>query len=80
MLFLRMCGVQQLWSGDGRDRFGRLSRIAKLILVIPHSNASEERVFSVVKKNKTPFRLSLDYTSLSWHWDSHVISLSLILL
>ena len=57
--------LSTLKSGDGRDQFGRLSRIAKLILVIPHSNASEERVFSMVKKNKTPFRPSLDYTSLT---------------
>ena len=47
-------------SGDGRKKFSRLSKIAKLILVIPHSNAEEERVFSMVRKNKTPFRPNLD--------------------
>ena len=41
-------------------RRNRLSKIAKLILVIPHSNAEEERVFSMVRKNKTPFRPNLD--------------------
>lgn len=40
-------------------RFKKLCRIAKLVLVIPHSNADEERVFSMVRKNKTPFRPSL---------------------
>lgn len=56
--------ISTLRCGDGRDRFKRLSSIAKLVLVIPHSNAGEERVFSMVKKNKTPFRpnLSLDKT------------------
>jgi len=41
-----------------------LSLIAKLVLVIPHSNAGEERVFSMVRKNKTSFRpnLGLDKT------------------
>ncbi|XP_034065806.1 uncharacterized protein LOC117542322 [Gymnodraco acuticeps] len=37
----------------GMSRFGRLSRIAKLVLVLPHSNADAERVFSVVGLNKT---------------------------
>ncbi|KAK1903218.1 Light-independent protochlorophyllide reductase subunit B [Dissostichus eleginoides] len=30
----------------GMSRFGRLSRIAKLVLVLPHSDADAERVFS----------------------------------
>ena len=45
---------------DGTGRFTRLSRIAMLILVLPHSNAEEERVFSMVRKNKTAFRANLD--------------------
>jgi hypothetical protein len=32
-------------SGDGRLRFKKLSKIAMLVLTIPHSNADEERVF-----------------------------------
>ena len=45
-------------------KFRRLIQVAKVVLVIPHSNAAEERVFSMVRKNKTPFRssLSLDGT------------------
>lgn len=56
--------ISNLRGGDGCDRFNRLSKVAKLVLVIPHSNAGEERVFTMVKKNKTPFRpsLSLDKT------------------
>lgn len=56
--------LSSMKSADGRNRFRRLSSVAKLVLVIPHSNAGEERVFSMVKKNKTPSRpsLSLDNT------------------
>ena len=45
---------------DSALRFPRLSRIALLVLTIPHSNAEEERLFSMVRKNKTAFRSSLD--------------------
>ena len=45
-----------LKGSDGRPTFSRLSKIAKLVLVLPHSNAGEERVFSIIRKNKTPFR------------------------
>lgn len=31
-----------------------------LVLLIPHSNAQEERIFSMVRKNKTAFRPNLD--------------------
>ena len=46
-------------SADGQLMFKRLSKVAKLVLVLPHSNAGEERVFSMVRKNKTSFRSSL---------------------
>ena len=48
------------------SRFGRLSPIAKLVLVLPHSNADAERVFSVVGLNKSKTRnsLALDGTSI----------------
>ena len=41
--------------------------MAKLVLILPHSNASEERIFSMVTKNKTTFRsnLKLDGTPSS---------------
>jgi hypothetical protein len=34
-------------------------KIALSVLVIPHSNAGEERVFSTIRKNKTEFRSQL---------------------
>ena len=45
---------------DSTYRFSRLFQIAMLILVIPHSNAEEECVFSIVQKNKTTFYPDLD--------------------
>ena len=52
--------ISTMRAPDNSYRFFRLSQIAKLILVIPHSNAEEERVFSMVRKNKTAFRSNLD--------------------
>lgn len=51
-------------SPDGRPRFAMLGNVAKLVLVLPHSNAEEEMLFSLVRKNKTAFRpnLKLDGT------------------
>ena len=41
-------------------QFKHSSRVAILVLTLPHSNADEERVFSFIKQNKTDFRDSLD--------------------
>ena len=40
-------------------RFPNLSRVARLIWVLPHSNTGEERVFSIIRFNKTPYCSSL---------------------
>ena len=45
---------------SGYPRFQHLSKVAQLVLVLPHSNAEEERAFSLVRKNKTYFRGNLD--------------------
>ena len=52
------------FPGTGSLRFKLLSKVARLVLVLPHSNASSEIIFSLVKKNKTVFRpsLSMDKT------------------
>lgn len=42
----------------------KLSRIALFLLTIPHSNAAEERIFSMIGKNTTKFRSSLDHSAL----------------
>ena len=47
-------------TGDNCNlRFPCLSAIAGLVLTLPHSNAGEERVFSLVRLNKTPYRSCL---------------------
>lgn len=51
--------LSTLKSCDGTLKFPKLSKVAKLVLVLPHSNAEEERVFSMVTKIKTAFRPSL---------------------
>lgn len=45
--------------GTGSHKFGRKSNVAETVLILPHSNVIEERVFSVIMKNKTSFRNSL---------------------
>lgn len=43
--------------------FPLLSRVARLVLIMPPINAGEERVFSLFKQNKTPPRSSLSNDS-----------------
>ena len=56
--------LSKVKCGDGRLTFPRLSKVSKLVLTIPQSNTGEERVFSMVQKNKPPFcpNLGLDKT------------------
>lgn len=51
------------WSQLAR-KYPRLARVMLGILTIPHSNASCERIFSLVRKNKTDFRPNLGQNSL----------------
>jgi hypothetical protein len=46
-------------SADGTPRFDLLARVALTVLCLPHSNAEEERVFSMIGKNKRAERSSL---------------------
>ena len=45
--------------GTGNLLFGSLFKVAEVVMTIPHSNAGEERIFSLINKNKTPSRSSL---------------------
>ena len=47
-----------IW-GHLEPKLPSLGAIALSVLVVPHSNAGEERVFSMIKKNKTDFRANL---------------------
>lgn len=58
ILWGHLCKV--LSVGSPEHKFRRLAQVAMSVLVIPHSNASEERVLSNVRKNKTLFRSSLE--------------------
>ena len=46
-------------AGTTMKRFKFLPKVAWVVLVLPHSNADLERLFSIAKKNKTDARLSL---------------------
>ena len=52
--------IGEMTSADGAKRFKCLFPIAKLVLSLAHSNAEEERLFSLVKRNKTAFRSNPD--------------------
>ena len=63
---IRYSRVDKLWGylstckdATGMLTFERIAKVARLVLCLPHSNADEERVFSLVKHNKTPSRNSL---------------------
>ena len=45
--------------GTNVPRFSHLFKVAEIILVLPHSNAEEERLSGVVRKNKTDSHSSL---------------------
>eukprot|EP00795_Rhopilema_esculentum_P010107 gene10107-18765_t len=59
--------IDVLWSyiadmkipGSNAKRFKFLPKLAEIILIIPHSNAELERLFSIVKKNKSLERSSM---------------------
>ena len=58
--------IDKVWSAigmleqaDGAKKFNLLFEVVKYIIVLPHSNAEDERIFSTVKKNKTTFRPNL---------------------
>ena len=42
-----------------RKRFEQLAKLCKILLVLPHSNADPERLFSMVQKVETEQRASM---------------------
>ena len=56
--------ISKIKTCFGHLQFNLLFKVAKLVLVLPHSNAGEERVFSMVRNNKTTFRSSLGFNTL----------------
>ena len=57
--------IDRFWGLIGKnDSFTELARLAKILLCIPHSNASSERVFSMVSKIVTSNRMALDSSTV----------------
>ena len=57
--------MDMIWA-HLRSKLPEVTKIALFLLTIPHSNAAEERVFSMIGKNNTKFRSTLDLaTSLN---------------
>ena len=56
--------LSKLKDIEGKQLFGSLINFMCKLLVLPHSNAAYERVFSVIKRNKTIFRSSMDISTL----------------
>lgn len=57
--------IDRFWGLLGKDmRFSELTRLMKALLCIPHSNASSERVFSMVRKIVTENRMLLDNSTV----------------
>ena len=56
--------LMKMKGPSGCPMFKNLARIALLVLTLPHPNTEDERVFSLVAKNKTKFwpNLKLDGT------------------
>ena len=60
--------VDLLWAylkdvkkpGTREYEFDLIFKVAEAVMTIPHSNAGEERIFSLINKNKTPSRSSLN--------------------
>ena len=44
---------------SGTSHFKELFKLVEIMLVIPHSNVALERLFSIVRKNKTDSRSRL---------------------
>ena len=51
--------AHMLVPGSATCMFRYLQKVAELVLVLPHSNAGEERLFSIIGKNKTESSSSL---------------------
>ena len=49
---------------DGSLRFQNLANLAKCLLALPHSNADTERVFSIVRKIVTDYRIEMEQSTL----------------
>lgn len=56
--------IANLKDASGNIKYSVLPPVMLAILVIPHSNAATERIFSVVRKNQTDFRPNMNTKTL----------------
>lgn len=56
--------ISEIKQGDSTKAFPVLTEFVKQIMVLPHSSANVERIFSAVNLNKTKFRSSLENETL----------------
>jgi len=58
--------ISQIKSpASGMSKYGTICKVARLVVIMYHSNSDCERMFSVVNKNKTEFRSSLSTKTLN---------------
>lgn len=57
--------ISQMSDINGAKKFIALPKLILSLLLVPHSNANSERVFSLVRKNQTDFRPTLGTETLT---------------
>lgn len=57
--------ISKLTDSSGMKKYSSLSKLMMAVLLIPHSNSPTERIFSLVRKNKTEFRANMNTELLS---------------
>ena len=57
--------ILNITDESGIKNFNSLTKLALLVLLIPHNNTYTERVFSIIRKNQTEFCPNLSTDTLS---------------
>ena len=57
--------ISQILDSDGKICYPLLTKLAKVVLIIPYGNADVERIFSHMGLNKTKVRNSLGVDTLT---------------
>ena len=66
-------GMDVIWGyqsslklGNGTHKFGKINDVSKTVLILPHSNAGEERVVSLNKEKQNSYRQHLSRRTVHW--------------
>lgn len=57
--------IASIENAEGKPKYIALPKLMLSLLMIPHSNAPTERIFSIVRKNQTEFRASMNTNTLN---------------